>query len=119
MEQRKIEMFLIQNSDKLPNEKIMMIKNALSQLEDSKFILIQTIEMKEPITILFLSAAIGIFAVDRFALGQIGLGLLKLFTLGGFYIWWIIDIINATKRTRNYNYQILKETLAIQGILIY
>lgn len=52
MEQQKIEMFLIQNSDKLPNEKIMMIKNALSQLEDSKFILIQTIEMKEPITIL-------------------------------------------------------------------
>lgn len=42
---------------------------------------------------LLLSILIGTLGVDRFYLGKIGTGLLKLITGGGFGIWWIIDII--------------------------
>ena len=40
-----------------------------------------------------MSVAFGGFGVDRFYFGQIGLGIFKLLTLGGFGIWWFIDII--------------------------
>lgn len=42
---------------------------------------------------LIISIIFGCIGVDRFMMGQVGLGLLKLFTVGGFGFWWLIDII--------------------------
>ena len=44
-------------------------------------------------TLLILSVLLGGLGVDRFFSGHIGLGVLKLITIGGCGIWAIIDII--------------------------
>ena len=50
---------------------------------------------------LLLSILLGSLGVDRFYLGYIGLGVLKLVTCGGFGIWGIIDILQFASGNQN------------------
>ena len=42
---------------------------------------------------LVMSILFGQLGVDRFIMGQVGLGILKLITFGGCGIWWLVDLI--------------------------
>ena len=45
------------------------------------------------VTAVIFSFWLGIFGADRFYLGHHFLGILKLVTIGGFFIWWIADFV--------------------------
>lgn len=41
---------------------------------------------------------LGLLGADRFARGQVGLGILKLITIGGFCAWYFIDLVVALEK---------------------
>lgn len=45
------------------------------------------------ILVLIISIIFGGLGVDRFIMGKIGTGILKLITFGGLGIWWLVDVI--------------------------
>ena len=67
-------------------------------VEAKKAILgLEPIKLKQWKVALILSIVLGFYGIDRFYLGYIKDGFIKLFTLGGFLIWWIIDIVRIAQ----------------------
>ena len=52
-----------------------------------------TVALSDWTVLLLLSIFLGPFGADRFYVGKIGTGILKLLTLGGCGIWHLIDLI--------------------------
>ena len=101
MERQRIDMFLLTQGKYFPQDKLPLIQNRLETLSDDKFALLQASEWKDPTLFLVLGLFLGHWGVDRFMLGQVGLGLGKLFTFGGCGIWTVIDwflIMDAAKQ---------------------
>lgn len=47
---------------------------------------------KSKVTALVLAVLLGTFGIDRFYLGKVGTGILKLLTLGGIGFWYVFDV---------------------------
>jgi TM2 domain-containing membrane protein YozV len=108
MEAQKVDMFIMTNGKYFESHLIPQIRERLIQMDDSKFIYIQTINLKDPTTVLIISILIGSLGVDRFYLGDTGLGIGKLLTCGGMGIWTIVDWFLIMGRAREVNFQKLQ-----------
>ena len=104
MEQQKVDMFIMTNQKYFPAEKLMYIREKLMSAEDDKFALASTIEMKDPTTLLIISILLDSFGIDRFMIGDTGMGILKLLTAGCCGILTIVDWFTIQNKTKELNF---------------
>jgi len=79
------------------------------KLDDSKFVMLQAANLKDPVITLVISIVGGSLGIDRFFIGDTGLGIAKLLTCGGLGIWTIVDWFLIMGRTREINLQRLQQ----------
>lgn len=89
------------------------IKMTLENTDAYTFALIRTTDYKNPKMSTVLALFLGWFGIDSFYEGNCVKGIIKLFTLGGFYIWNIIDIFTAKSRVTRQNAAIWNAALKI------
>lgn len=100
MNDDQINNFLTLQNDMFPSEQIPAIREQLRKLSPD---LVAGISFKQPLVVFLFAFFLGIWGIDRFILGQVGLGILKLVTLGGFGFWALVDWFTAHSRARRYN----------------
>ena len=103
MDTQKVDMYIMANQKYFPAEKMIFIRERLLSLDDAKFPMIASLGLQDPTTLLIVSIFAGSFGIDRFMLGDVGLGVLKLLTMGGCGIWTIVDWFTVQRRTQEQN----------------
>lgn len=111
MDTSRIDMYVMTNQKYLPAEKIIFIKEKLKNMDEERFALVSSIEFKDPTTILLVSLFLGTFGVDRFMLGETGMGVLKLLTCGLCGILTIVDWFTVQKKAKENNFNKLMAIL--------
>jgi TM2 domain-containing membrane protein YozV len=100
----------------LTGEEMAYVQHLIKDFDDEKaksFANIYRARRKEPMLIL-VTALLGfvvLAGVHRFIIGQIGMGLLYLFTAGLCFVGTIVDLVNHQKLAFEHNQKIANEVL--------
>ncbi|MEZ4853228.1 TM2 domain-containing protein [Flavobacterium sp.] len=100
MDSQKVDMFMMTNAKFFEGHHLNAIRERLLKLDESKWPMVQMAQFKDPTTALLISIFAGALGIDRFYIGDTGMGVGKLLTCGGLYVWMIVDwflIQGATK----------------------
>lgn len=111
MDAQKVDMYIMTNGKFFESIHIAQIRERLLSLDENKWGMIQAAPMKDPQTALIISIFLGTYGIDRFYIGDTGLGVGKLLTCGGAGIWAIIDWFGIQKATREKNFDKLQQFL--------
>ena len=109
MESQKVDMFILTNARYFESHQVPVIRDRLLTMDESKWSIIQTMQFKDPVLSLVISILGGSFGIDRFVIGDTGLGVGKLLTCGGLGIWTIVDWFLIMPATRAKNLEKLQQ----------
>lgn len=101
----KSNMLLMTYSKYFPEENIIMLKEKFEAMDDDKTSMMYSLQFKDPMMALILSIVAGTLGIDRFYIGDVGLGVAKLLTCGGCGIWTIIDYFLIMKAAKQKNFE--------------
>ena len=104
MDIQKVDMFMMSNNEKLPEENLLSIREKLIECDDEKWAKITCLQFQNPTVAIFLSLFGGICGIDRFYIGDTGIAIAKFLTFGGLIIWTSIDMFFIASATRESNY---------------
>jgi len=104
MDQQKIDLFLMTNNKMFSPQHLGIIREKLMYADDSKMMMLQSMDLKDPTTLLLISLFLGSLGVDRFMVGDTGLGILKLLTGGLCGIMTIIDWFTISAKAKEVNF---------------
>ena len=105
MEQAMVYSFLNDNFKKFPKDKLQIIEQKLYMLPDEKYEVLRSVKLLKPGHVTLFSVFLGMFGVDRFILGDVGLGVLKLITHGFCGIFYIVDWFLVSKAAKEKNFR--------------
>ncbi len=108
----KINQWLLMNKKYFTNQSLLSLENTLKNLDEENFRTLTYMNYKDPTVSLVLSIFLGGLGVDRFVIGDIGLGVGKLLTGGGLGVWWLVDLFCIQKATKNKNLEELNAFLS-------
>lgn len=110
MSSEKVDMFIMANSNKFDPMSLPEIKDKLNNNPEKVDSLVMA-GFKDPTMMLAISFVAGSLGVDRFMLGQTGLGIAKLLTCGGLGFWALADLFLIMGLTRKFNSERVNEIL--------
>ena len=105
MEAQKVDMYLMTQGKFFEAHQIPVIREKLLAMDDSRFYMISSHNLKDPTMMLVISILVGHFGVDRFMVGDTGLGIAKLLTCGGLGVWTLVDWFLIMGRSRQVNFE--------------
>lgn len=103
MEKTKVDTYLSTNAKFFDAAAIPSLREKLESASEEAFNNVQACELKDPTTMLIISILVGSLGIDRFMLGETGMGVLKLLTGGCCGILTIIDWFSIGKKTKEMN----------------
>ncbi|AXG75286.1 TM2 domain-containing protein [Flavobacterium arcticum] len=112
MDSQKVDMYVMTNAKYFKSQQLNYIRERMLAMDDSKWSMLQSVELKDPTTILIVSILAGGLGIDRFMIGDTGLGVAKLLTCGGAGIWALVDLFLIMDATRDKNMEKVQQFLA-------
>ncbi|MBO4662886.1 MAG: TM2 domain-containing protein [Bacteroidaceae bacterium] len=107
MDNRQVDQIMMTCGSKLPIECYNIVRDKLASCEDPSYAYMVVSQLKDPTISIVLSVLVGEFGIDRFYVGDIGLGIVKLITGGCCGVWWLVDLFLIMETTRRKNLETL------------